>query len=561
MLKPQDFLGPLSAGRVLDVATGSGGFIHFLLEWLMDYTEIIGVDNNERAAAAFEDSFKGRENIHFRMMDAAHLDFDPSSFDLVCISNSLHHFDNPAEVLQEMERVLRPGGHLLVSEMYCDGQTETQMTHVHLHHWWAAVDTFNGITHHQTYRRGELVELVSRFRMQDTMLYDLSDTSETPKKTEILDELNPVFDRYIQRAKGYPSLQARGEELRQRVADIGFHSASTLVFFGRKLNQEERMDQNGFLNFLLERKYPPYQIDEFIAITTQFSDALEFAGDVTFSEFFKTFSAQMIADQKNTYDNYYALVLYGRYLKKNALVQASLELIDGGEALDNLFRKTGELLGEQRRNELFDGLELIPLGTPNSEKPTAMHAMINRLETAEPDACKRILSSGLRDLPDEYYQSVRKMFAECKDVDEYLLRKKHFLLTELENIMSEGRLYFNQEITPEVLEYVRNNLEIGQGVRVGNIVYESKIPHMTKEYLAETDEDKRRYYFCHCPWVKESLKRGRSNLSPTFCNCSAAFHKKPWEVIYGQPIQAEVLESVLQGDLRCRIAIHLPEIE
>jgi hypothetical protein len=216
-------------------------------------------------------------------------------------------------------------------------------------------------------------------------------------------------------------------------------------------------------------------------------------------------------------------------------------------------------LGETRRDEIFDGLEVIPLGTPNAEKPAAMQVMIERLEAAEPDACKRILASGLRDLSDDYYQSAKQRFAESRDIDEYLLHKKQDLLIELEKIMNEGRLYFNQEITPEVLEYVRNDPEIGQGVRVGNVIYESKIPHMTKEFLAETDEDKRRYYFCHCPWAKESLKAGRSNISPTFCNCSAAFHKKPWEVIYGQPIEAEVLESVLQGDTRCRFAIHLPE--
>jgi hypothetical protein len=46
--------------------------------------------------------------------------------------------------------------------------------------------------------------------------------------------LNPVFERYIQRAEGHPDLQSRGEELRQRVAEIGFHSASTLVMIGKK---------------------------------------------------------------------------------------------------------------------------------------------------------------------------------------------------------------------------------------------------------------------------------------------------------------------------------------
>ena len=34
MPTPKELFGHLSGGRVLDVATGSGGFIHFLLEGL-----------------------------------------------------------------------------------------------------------------------------------------------------------------------------------------------------------------------------------------------------------------------------------------------------------------------------------------------------------------------------------------------------------------------------------------------------------------------------------------------------------------------------------------------
>jgi SAM-dependent methyltransferase len=234
MPTPQDILANIPAGRVLDVATGGGGFIHFLLEGLKDFTEIIGVDNNERAEAAFDEAFKDKPNIRFQKTDAAYLDFDSDSFDLVCVSNSLHHFDDPQAVLRQMERVLRPGGHMLVSEMYCDGQTETQMTHVHLHHWWAAVDTVNGVTHHQTYQRGQLVGLVSSLGLKELALYDLSDLDNDPKDPEISAELHPVFERYINRAEGHPDLQSRGEELRQRVAEIGFHSATTLVIVGRK---------------------------------------------------------------------------------------------------------------------------------------------------------------------------------------------------------------------------------------------------------------------------------------------------------------------------------------
>jgi len=318
------------------------------------------------------------------------------------------------------------------------------------------------------------------------------------------------------------------------------------------------MDTQSYRKLLEERNFSPERMEAFIAFAEKFEDMCKQKGVKSPAEYFPYFSAKMIAENINTYGNYYAIVLYGRFLKDNALLLAALELIDGCEALGNLHRKTGEVLGEARRDEIFAGIELIPVGTPNAEKPAAMQVMIERLERAEPHACKQILASGLRNLPDEYYAGEKKKFAECAGVDEYLICKKQDLIAELEGIKREGRLYFNQEITDEVLEYVRRNPEIGQGVRVGNIIYETKIPHQAKEYIAETDEDKKRYYYCHCPWVKESLKAGKSNTSPTFCNCSAAYHKRPWEIIFGQTIQADVLETVLKGDLRCRFAIHLP---
>jgi hypothetical protein len=319
------------------------------------------------------------------------------------------------------------------------------------------------------------------------------------------------------------------------------------------------MDTQAFRRFLEERKFTAAQSEAFIACAEKFLAGCEAEGGSSPADMFPSFSRRMIAEHANTRDNYYAIALYGRFTKDNALMLAALELVDGAEVLDNLYRKTGEALGERRRDEIFAGLKPAPVGTPNAEKPAAMQAMLERLEQAEPEACKEILASGLRDLPDEHYVDDQALFAQSGDIDEYLWRKKRQLLAELRQIQREGRLYFNQEITEEVIQYVRRNPEIGQGVRDGNIVYETKIPHQAKEYLAETDEDKKRYYYCHCPWVKQSLKAGKSDTPTVFCNCSAAFMKKPWEVIFGQTLQADVLETVLKRDLRCRFAIHLPE--
>jgi SAM-dependent methyltransferase len=234
MPTPKDILGHISGGRVLDVATGSGNFTYFLLDGLKDYAEIIGIDTNERGAAAFAEVFKEQPNVRFEAVDALEMGYPDASFDTVCIANSLHHFNDPQAVLHQMARVLRPGGCFMVAEMYRDGQSETQMTHVHLHHWWAAIDRAAGIIHNETYTREDLLALVAFLGLDDLKLQDLSDTEEDPKNPETLAQLDPVIDRYIQRAEGRPDLQTRGEALRQRLHEIGFHGATSLIALGMK---------------------------------------------------------------------------------------------------------------------------------------------------------------------------------------------------------------------------------------------------------------------------------------------------------------------------------------
>ena len=234
MQTPKDWLLALAPRRVLDLATGSGGFIHFLLQALPGETEIIGLDANERAAAPFAAAFSAQPTVHFQPGDAQALNFAPASFDLVTIANSLHHFQHPQTVLSQALRVLQPTGHLLIAEMYCDAQTETQQTHVLLHHWWATIDRAQGICHQPTFTRQELLAQASSLALTDLRLYDECDLQSDPKDPALLAELDAVFERYLQRAEGHPALQAEGQTLRQRVQTIGFHSATTLFILGKK---------------------------------------------------------------------------------------------------------------------------------------------------------------------------------------------------------------------------------------------------------------------------------------------------------------------------------------
>lgn len=114
-----DALGIHQPQQILDIATGTGDFA-LLLAKRIKPQHIIGADISEGMMAVGREKVKeeGLQNvISFQYEDCMQLSFPDGSFDAVTSSYGVRNFQNLDKGLQEMQRVLRPGGHLLIVEL------------------------------------------------------------------------------------------------------------------------------------------------------------------------------------------------------------------------------------------------------------------------------------------------------------------------------------------------------------------------------------------------------------------------------------------------------------
>ena len=97
--------------KILDVGTGPGFFAILLAKegydvTAVDYTEAMLRQAKKNAGAL-------AEKIHFRQMDAQHLEFPDGTFDVVIARNLTWNLEKPKRAYGEWMRVLKEGGRLL----------------------------------------------------------------------------------------------------------------------------------------------------------------------------------------------------------------------------------------------------------------------------------------------------------------------------------------------------------------------------------------------------------------------------------------------------------------
>lgn len=224
--------------KILDVCTGVGNFIYLLKESLSGYDSIIGIDNLDKVVDMAKKQNKDPK-VSFKVMDCTKMDFENNTFDMTCLSNSLHHLENIKSSVDELKRVTKKDGYILIGEMFKDNQSLPQMTHVIFHHWSAHIGRLRGSIHNETYNKDEIVDIIKSNNLEivdDTQCIFPADTSDESKKTlcsQVDQILNDVRDS-ISSHEDYPMLCQQAESLKKHIQEHGFQNATCYLALCKK---------------------------------------------------------------------------------------------------------------------------------------------------------------------------------------------------------------------------------------------------------------------------------------------------------------------------------------
>ncbi len=227
-----DFFQDKRVNTLLDVGTGTGDFLTVLKE-IFPEASITGIDPDVESLSIAR---RNHPKVNFREMKAESLDFEADSFDLISISMALHHLPDTNIALREMQRVVKPNGWLLISELFSDNLNPAQEVHKFYHHFRSAIHRILGVSHNETFTKNEILEMIQNAGVEILLHFDYIPKAQTTtaagieERVQKMNELLELINQYPQ----YEKMKPQVEIFHEKALKFGFQPATKVVVIGRK---------------------------------------------------------------------------------------------------------------------------------------------------------------------------------------------------------------------------------------------------------------------------------------------------------------------------------------
>jgi len=192
--------------QVLEIGCGLGTD---LLQFARAGAVVTGVDLTSRSIELVKKRFALEHlSVDARVSDAEHLPFDDGSFDVVYSFGVLHHTPNTQQAIEEVYRVLKPGGRIIImlyhkrSVHVWLGAPLYRFSSKYKNHSLSLSDdwvrVYDGDMNPlgKAYRKSDVKAMFSRFKYFSTTLCD-------PVRKRYPDFLNSMNQQYLARLTGF----------------------------------------------------------------------------------------------------------------------------------------------------------------------------------------------------------------------------------------------------------------------------------------------------------------------------------------------------------------------
>lgn len=226
------YFSEFEINSILDVGAGSGDFIAVLKD-VFPKAKITGVDPD---AESLKEAARKYADCTFIEMRGEQLEFADNSFDLASISMALHHLPDIQKALNEMQRVVKPGGWIIINELFSNNLNPAQEVHKMFHHFRSGIDRLTGINHNETFEKEEILQFIKTAGIK--VHFDFENREETnlialPGELDVRIE---KMKQHLEKIKDLPEYEIYKpliEEFRQRALLFGFQPATRIVVVGQ----------------------------------------------------------------------------------------------------------------------------------------------------------------------------------------------------------------------------------------------------------------------------------------------------------------------------------------
>lgn len=235
-----NFLKESGNVRALSVGCGTGANE---VKWIREncFSELIGLDISPSRIKAAQSRARDAQldaRLHFRVADARTLESPSGSFDVVLAESALHHMSPLAPSVAEIDRVLRPGGLVILRDFV--GPSRFQWTKEQL-------NITNGLLQvipPSLRIRPRSGSIKKRFFAQSRLAMILSDPSEAAESSKILSIMENYFECVFQRPLGGTILQLVFDEI---AANFLTPTPDTVFWTDTLLDIEKHLIDQGHL--------------------------------------------------------------------------------------------------------------------------------------------------------------------------------------------------------------------------------------------------------------------------------------------------------------------------